>query len=145
MRLNTLAVVSRAARRRPHLVVGDLVIDGTPLLDHVERSVRSEFDLVSPLGWMPAEYVRAYAERLMAVGPSVLPSGRYELLVCPECGDLGCGCVSCSVRRDGDQVVWSDLGWEADHDPAGLSMFPMSGFRFSAPSLAGTLRSAQTA
>jgi hypothetical protein len=139
MRLNTLAVESRAVRRRPHLVVGDLVIDGTPLLDHVERSAKSEFDLASPLGWMPTGYVQAYAERLVGAGPAVLPSGRCELLVCAECGDLGCGCVSCAVGRDGDHVVWSDLGWETDYDSGGLSLFPMGGFRLSALALAGAL------
>ena len=58
---------------------------------------------------------------------------------CPECGDLGCGCVSCAVARDGDVVVWSELGWEADYDPAGVSLFPMGGFRFSGTALAGAL------
>ena len=144
MRLNTLAVVSRAVRRRPLLIAGDLLIDGTPLLDHVERAAKSRFDLASPLGWMPDDYIRAYAERLVAAGAPVLPSGRCELLVCPECGDLGCGCVSCAVARKGDHVVWSELGWETDYDPAGVFPFPMGGFRFSAPELAGALGLART-
>jgi hypothetical protein len=139
MRLNSLTVVSHAARRRPSLIVGDLVIDGTPLLDQVERAAGRTFDYISPLGCMPADYLRAYAERLVGAASPFLPSGRCELLVCPECGDLGCGCVSCAVARDGDVVVWSELGWEADYDPAGVSLFPMGGFRFSGTALAGAL------
>ena len=139
MRLNTLSVKSCAVRRRSLLVVGDLFIDGTALLNLVERAFGSKFDLVSPLDWMPVDYLRAYAERLIAAGPSILPSGRCELLVCPECGDLGCGCISCVVARDGDFIAWSELGWETSDDPTGISLFPMGGFRFAAASLAGTL------
>ena len=139
MRLNTLSVVSHAARHRPLLIVGNLVVDGSPLLDHVERAAKRTFDMVPPLGWMPADYLWAYAERLLGTAPPVLPSGRCELLICPECGDLGCGCVSCAVARDGDFVVWSQLGWETDYDPAGVSLFPMGEFRFAAPALAAAL------
>jgi len=138
-RLNTLRVESRAVQRRPHLIAGDLVIDGKRLLEQVERATGQAFDLASPLGWTPAAYLREYAARLVAAGPATLPSGRCELLVCPECGDLGCGCVSCRVTRDGEFVVWSELGWEASHDPAGLVRFPMGGFRFRVAELAGAL------
>ena len=139
MRLNSLSVVSRVVRRRPSLIVPDLVIDGTSLLEHVERSSGLEFDSVSPLDWMPADYLRPYAERLIAAGPAILPSGRCELLICPACGDLGCGCVSCVVTRDGGVIVWSELGWETDYDPIAVSLFPMGGFRFAASALAGAL------
>jgi hypothetical protein len=139
MRLNALSIVSRAARNRPLLFAGDLVVDGFPLLDHVERAAKRTFDLASPIGWMPADYLQAYAGRLLGTARPSLPSGRCELLVCPECGDLGCGCVSCIVARDGDHVAWSDLGWEASYDPDGVSLFPMGAFRFAELALAGVL------
>jgi len=139
MRVHTLRVESRAVQRRPHLIAGDLVIDGQRLYDQVERVAGWSLDLASPLGWMPAEYLREWSARLVAAGPALLPSGRCELFVCPECGDLGCGCVSCAVSRDGEWVVWTDLGWETDYDPAGLVRFPMGGFRFRAAELAGVL------
>ncbi|MBI1322852.1 hypothetical protein GC170_06670 [bacterium] len=47
--------------------------------------------------------------------------------------------MSCAVSRDGEWVVWTDLGWETDYDPAGLVRFPMGGFRFRADELAGVL------
>jgi hypothetical protein len=116
-----------------------LVIDGRRLLEVIERAARREFDLASPLGWMPPEYLQAYVARLTGVGSPRLGSRRCELLVCPECGDLGCGCLSCRVARDGEYVVWSELGWEAGHEPTGPSMFPMGGFRFPAAELASCL------
>jgi hypothetical protein len=134
-----LQVESRAVQRRPHLIAGELVIDGAPLLVYVAQATGQTFDLASPLGWMPAVYVQEWAARLVGEGPAVLPSGRCELLVCPECGDLGCGCVSCVVSLDGEYVVWSQLGWETDYDPAGLSRFPMGGFRFRTNDLASSL------
>lgn len=140
MRVHTLRVESREVQRRPHLIAGDLVIDGVRLIEQVERVAGWTFDVASPLGWMPAAYLREWAARLVAAGPALLPSGRCELFVCPECGDLGCGCVSCVAERDGEHVVWSELGWETDYDPDGLKRFPMGGFRFLADELAGALR-----
>jgi hypothetical protein len=137
--VHTLRVESRAVQRRPHQIAGDLVIDGTRLLEQVERATGRAFDMASPLGWMPRAYLREYVARLTADGPAMLPSGRCELLVCAECGDLGCGCVSCQVTRDGDYIVWSELGWEADYDPTGLVRFPMGSFRFRAGELASAL------
>ncbi len=139
MRVQTLRVESRAVQRRPHLIAGDLVIDGGRLIEQVERVAGRTFDVASPLGWMPTAYLQEWAVRLVAEGPALLPSRRCELFVCPECGDLGCGCVSCAVSRDGEYVVWSDLGWETDNDPDGLVRFPMGGFRFLAGELCGSL------
>jgi hypothetical protein len=33
-------------------------------------------------------------------------------LVCPECGDIGCGAIAVRVTRDGGNVVWSDFARE---------------------------------
>lgn len=37
---------------------------------------------------------------------------RLSLYVCPECGDLGCGALTCEASRVGDKVVWSNFGFE---------------------------------
>jgi hypothetical protein len=137
--VHSLRVESRTLQRRPHLIAADLVIDGATLLEQVEQATGQGFDVASPLGWMPAAYQRDYAARLVGRGEAVLRSGRCELLVCPECGDLGCGCVSCLVSQDGEYVVWSELGWEADYDPTSLVRFPMGGFRFRVDDLRGAL------
>ena len=145
MQIHGLILESRAVPHRPHLIADDLVIDGGPLREHIERATGDRFDLISPLGWQPSRYQQEYAARLIGAEPARLSSGRCELLVCPECGDLGCGCVSCRVARIGPFVVWSELGWEADHDPSGLVRFPMGSFRFRADELARTLRASRAA
>lgn len=137
MRVHKLRIESRAVRRRPHMIVLDLMIDGLSLYDQIDR-VAGPFDLVSPVGLWSASDQREWAARLLADGPPLLPSGRCELFVCP-CGDLGCGCISCLVHRDGDYVVWSELGWENDYEPDGLVLFTMGGFRFAVDNLTGAL------
>ena len=138
MHIHTLSLETRAVQRRPLLIASDLLIDGTALLQHVERATGKSFDLASPLGWMPTDYSKEWAARIVGASPAVLESGRCELLVCPECGDLGCGCVSCVVHREGELVVWSELAWETDY-PDLVVPFRMGGFRFRAGELCGIL------
>ena len=38
------------------------------------------------------------------------------IFVCPECGDLGCGAITCEVIREADTVVWQRFGFENDYD-----------------------------
>jgi hypothetical protein len=56
---------------------------------------------------------RSYVRQLLLRAPSALPSGRVPLYVCPLCGDLQCGTVAVRVSRQGDCVVWSELGWDS--------------------------------
>ena len=50
--------------------------------------------------------------------------------VCPECADVGCGCVSAEVRIAEGEVSWSRLGSENNYDPDSLSLFAMGAFVF---------------
>ena len=124
-RVSTLTVESHAAPRRPHLVTAEFFIDGRSLLEHSERAAKQTFDLVSPFGWTPAEYQLEVAQRLLLRQPAVLTSGRREFIVCPECADLACGCISAIVERAEGCFVWSDFGHEASGDPDSLLLFPM--------------------
>ena len=131
-RVNALKVESHTHSRRPHLVAAEFVIDGRPLLEHCEHSAGETFDLVSPFGWTPPDYQKVVAQRLLLRQPPLLPSGRRELLVCPECADLGCGCISAVVQREDGYYIWRDFGYENDYDPNSLSLFPMGRFVFPA-------------
>ena len=75
-------------------------------------------DLVSVLvpGW-PGGFLDRQARRLLGQEPAELDDGRLALYVCPECGDLGCGAVTVTVRRTANEVVWADPGWQTDYDP----------------------------
>lgn len=44
---------------------------------------------------------------------------RLSLYVCPECGDLGCGALTCEAIRVGDKVVWSNFAFET-----GIAEYP---------------------
>lgn len=123
--LSKLTIESLPALRRPQLIAGEFVIEGSNLREQCERATKDTFDVVSPLGWAPAEYQATFAERLLLRQPAILPSGRRELLVCPECADLGCGCISAEVVSDGDCFLWDKLGYENNYDPAMLTIFPM--------------------
>jgi hypothetical protein len=129
-RVNVLSVEWRSGPRRPGLVAAEFFVDGRPLLEYCERATRETFDLVSPFGWTPADRQRALAERLLLRRPPLLPTGRQELLVCPECADLGCGCISAVVQHEEGCYVWSDFGYENNYDPGSLRLFPMGRFTF---------------
>lgn len=46
---------------------------------------------------------------------SGVADGRIMLYVCPECGDLDCGAVMMTIRREGDKIIWSDFAFETGH------------------------------
>ena len=60
------------------------------------------------------------AELLQRRKPS-LSTGRYQLYICPECGDIGCGAVTARVEREGEFIVWRDFGFENDYEEPQLS------------------------
>jgi hypothetical protein len=138
-RVNLITLEWRSGPRRPHLVAAEFIVDGRLLLEHCERASGQTFDLVSPFGWTPPDHQLALAERLLLRRPPLLPTGRRELLVCSECADLGCGCISAVVRAEGDHYVWSDFGYENDYDPAALSLFPMGKIVIPEAALTGLL------
>jgi hypothetical protein len=124
-RANVLTVELRCGPRRPHLVTAEFIVDGRPLHEHCERATGQIFDLVSPFGWTPPDHQLALAERLLLRQPPLLPTGRQEFLVCPECAGLGCGCISAVVQSKDGCYVWSDFGYENEYDPGSLHLFPM--------------------
>jgi hypothetical protein len=86
------------------------------------------------------EFERQYAQQLLLLSPSDLPSGRRVLFVCPECGDLGCGCLSAEVTRDDERVIWTNFGFENDYDLDSLTLFPVGSFVFEAGAYQSVLK-----
>lgn len=129
-RVNMLTVERRSGSRRPHLVAFEFVVDGRSLLEHCERDTKQTYDFISPFGWTPPDHQLVLTLRLLLQRPPLLPTGRRELLVCPECADLGCGCISAVVQSEAGVFVWSDFGYENDYDPGSLRLFPMGEFVF---------------
>jgi hypothetical protein len=91
----------------------DFYVSGTRLLDLLGWP---EADYITPLGWGRVEcQADAVAELLRRRNPS-LPTGRCQLYICPECGDIGCGAVTVRVEREGEFIVWRDFGYENDYE-----------------------------
>jgi hypothetical protein len=92
----------------------DFLIDGKSLSDH---SASLGYDLVSVLAreWIPEERERS-VRRLLLAEPADFPNNRRSLLVCSECGDLGCGALSISIDITEGEVTWADFGYQNNYD-----------------------------
>ena len=56
------------------------------------------------------------ADRLLLKSEADLPNNRRSLFVCAECGDLGCGAITVSIKRAANSLVWFDFGYENNYE-----------------------------
>ena len=91
----------------------DLVVNEVSLWERLGKP----HDMVSVLctDFVESETLKAVG-RLLLKSEADLPNDRRSLFVCAECGDLGCGAITISVKRAGDNVVWSDFGYENNYE-----------------------------
>jgi hypothetical protein len=91
----------------------DFMIDGASLLERLKQSDK----LVTPLNRAWLDHLPDAIDNLRGRRPSPgLGPGRVALLVCGECGDLGCGAVTASLQLDWDFVSWTDFSWENSYE-----------------------------
>jgi hypothetical protein len=97
-----------------------------PLAHHFAGRLGAYPSQLSPLGWSsaPADVNARITEQLLAREPSPLESGRVPVLVCEECGDVGCGAFTVRILRDGETVRWTDWAYENGREPAGPVEWP---------------------
>jgi hypothetical protein len=92
----------------------DFVINGISLYDAI--GIRR--DVISVL-WnppvVPDEADRAI-RRLLLLETGDASNGRVSLLVCAECGDLGCGAMTARIEQGHTGIVWRDIGYENTYD-----------------------------
>jgi hypothetical protein len=90
----------------------DFVIDGQSLAE------RTRYDLVSVLckGWASDEREKS-VRRLLGEEPADFPNDRRSLLVCPLCGDIGCGAVSIVLHFSDKTVLWKGFGYQNNYEP----------------------------
>jgi hypothetical protein len=118
-----LSTLEFAFRERPHVKMPggsyqsernflDFIVDGQSL------SERTRYDLVSVLckEWVPEERERS-VRRLLGEEAADFPDNRRSILVCPECGDIGCGAVSVIVAFSDETAVWRDFGYQNNYEP----------------------------
>jgi len=89
----------------------DFVIDGQSL------AKLTRYDLVSVLckEWVPENRERS-VRRLLGEESADFPDDRRSLLVCAECGDIGCGAVSIVLHFSDKTVRWRDFGYQNNYE-----------------------------
>ena len=103
----------------------DILIDGRPLAEYFAGPLGAVPDSISPLGPLGAEikqYRQEQFERFLLERDPDLHEGRNSILVCPLCGDLGCGAYSARFQQEGDVIKWSEFGYENNYDPASVEL-----------------------
>lgn len=93
----------------------DWTIDGVALRTLVPVQEQTPLFLDGDKAWREAA-VRTLC-RLLGHLPGDFDDGRVALLVCPLCGDLGCGGYSVEVVFGQDVVEWRAFGWQTDYEP----------------------------
>jgi hypothetical protein len=92
----------------------DILIDGKSLSKHFVGRLGAHPDQISPLGWSTAskEYNNLLMKRFLLEAESELPGGRNPVLVCPLCGDIGCGAFTVRMSNDNSHVYWQEWLFE---------------------------------
>jgi len=90
----------------------DFMIDGQSLAE------LTRYDLVSVLcrEWVSEQREKS-VRRLLGEESADFPHDRRSLLVCPNCGDLGCGAVSIVLSLSNNAVRWQDFGYQNNYEP----------------------------
>lgn len=126
--------------------IREIWINGKSVPDWLARRARWKgrlSGLISPVGWASLEN-KATHERLFPDGPADFPDGRRAVLVCRECGGLGCGAVSVSIEDRGATILWRNWLWQNDYDETQNDDFEgrMPDFEFERGQYFEALRSA---
>lgn len=114
----SIALVPASVRNACDQVIDylDLHIDGRPLHECFEGHSPRPDKSIPLLGWCSRGEQEDYLLRLLSKAGPDLPGGRCFLLVCSVCGSPLCGCFSARLRREGDFVVWEELGFQDPTD-----------------------------
>jgi len=99
--------------------IAEVLIDGMPLQKHFVGAQGAHPDLVFTLSCIGATagHVQQVSKQLLGDAPSPLPTGRVPVLVCSECGDIGCGAITVRITLEPKSVLWSDWKHENGYEP----------------------------
>ena len=94
----------------------DFIVDGVSLFQTLDAG---KFDMCGRFSSETADWNHESARTflLQRASDDGLDAGRVMLFVCPECGDLACGAITCRIRKDGDTYVWESFAYENGYDP----------------------------
>ena len=108
--MNSLQLRS-AIRERTRCSYWDYYVDGRRLADILDIG-----DFIPPIGWLGPEMELHFLSMLLRKSDGDLDGGRTALFVCAECGDYGCGVLSCIIERTDDGIIWRDFGMQTNYD-----------------------------
>ena len=120
--MNQITIIEREGDPRY-----DIAVDGKRLAEHFVGRNGAHPSEVATIGWKHAAFSSAQdiLQQLQGLRDSGLKSGRVPILVCEECGDLGCGTIAARIKRMGTIVTWSDWAYENGYEPASNLDWPI--------------------
>lgn len=121
--MNVLTTIKKLKGDR---TIFDIYVDGKPLSHHFSGRLGSHPSQISPLGWSTSSktYQAEIVAQFLVEKPSELDSGRVPVLVCEECGDVGCGAIAVKIIRDGEHIKWTDWSFEYGLEPVHKMEWP---------------------
>lgn len=83
-----------------------LLVDGEPLAYPFDLE-----GLMAQHALLPSRHLLGEAEEYYAL------EGRVALLICPLCGDIGCGAVFARITVEAERVRWTDFLYANNYMP----------------------------
>ena len=123
MSLNTITLKPATVNNRDYL---EIEVDGKRLAHYFSGRQGGHPAQLSAIGWNSQSpgATDAILNQLLGREGSSLQSGRVPVLVCEECGDIGCGAFAVRIWFETDLVRWSDWAYENGREPAGPVEWP---------------------
>ncbi|UZE06422.1 hypothetical protein [Pseudomonas corrugata] len=94
----------------------DFLINERSLLNAIVMAAGGHSDFMGCFVKGFLEQNKQSNSRLLLREPAETESGRILLYICPECGDIGCGAYTVSVRQDDDCFTWDSFAYENGYE-----------------------------
>ena len=91
--------------------ISEIFIDDLPLSENPNIG-----DLISPFGWLKPDAEIWFAENFLLQKESELGNNRFQILVCSECADIGCGALTAEIIRTDRSYIWDKFGYQNDYE-----------------------------
>jgi hypothetical protein len=111
MSYDCLTFIAAERTRQRRISYWDFAVNGRPL-----REIVNPGDFIGVFGWQSAAIEKQFFVQLLGREPSELSSGRVPIYICPECADLGCGCLSIKLTKSDEAFAWSEFNFENNYE-----------------------------
>ena len=88
-------------------------------------------DQIGVFGGFGEKDDRTHFNELLSKKKSELKSGRVPIYICPECGDLGCGCISIEIIKTNEGFIWKSFGFENNYENGIAESYDIGEFFFN--------------